>query len=77
MNSTIRDELKEIYSQLDGMKARLEGIRDDEQEEFDELGDDGQQNKQGQIMESNIDCMSEAIEHLESALANLDTVDTK
>jgi hypothetical protein len=77
MNTTVRDQLKEIYSRLDQLKDLLEGIRNDEQEEFDELGDDGQQNKHGQIMEANIECMAEACEHLESALANLDTLDTK
>lgn len=55
MNKQRREELLEVVSILDEATSRLQEIRDDEQESFDNLPDGLQCSKTGESMQSAIE----------------------
>lgn len=65
MNSNRRAELNDVIDLLDEAKGRLEEIRDDEQDSFDNLSDGLQYSRTGQSMEIAIATMDSLINEIE------------
>lgn len=67
MNAARRKVIAAAIDGLSAVRARLEEIRDEEQEAFDALPESFQDGEQGQAMQSAIEALEEAIETIENA----------
>lgn len=64
--------LKDAISTISSVRADLEGIRDQAQEDFDEKSDKWKEGDTGVAMEGRINSLNDAIDVLESAESSLD-----
>lgn len=74
MNKKRRQEIESIISELGDLRDRLEAVKDEEQEAFDNLGDNLQQSERGQQMEQNADGLDSCWSDLDSVIDNLQEV---
>lgn len=72
MNKNRRKELSEIINQLNNLKEKVEGIRDVEQEGFDNLSDGLQQTMRGSQMEEAISNLESAIDLIDETIYHID-----
>lgn len=76
MNKQRREELLEVVAMLDEATSRLQEIRDDEQESFDNLPDGLQCSKTGESMQSAIEELNwfeDSIDKLRNGIENFAT----
>jgi hypothetical protein len=73
MNDARRKAITEAHAKLDEAKSLLETTRDEEQDYYDAMPESFQNGDKGEKAQSAIDALDEAINELESAMANLDT----
>ena len=66
MNRIRRKELAEIISLIEEARERLEAVRDDEQEAFDNLPESIQYSERGETMEEYISTMEELLDYLDT-----------
>ena len=81
MNAARRKAIKTIALQLDQLKeeietcmAEVEGVKDEEQDAFDNLPESLQETERGEVMSIAIDNLDIASSDLESILSSLDDV---
>ncbi len=72
MNKQRREALSKLHGQLDDLKAEVEGIRDDEQEAFDNMPESFQNGDRGADAQGSIDQLEEGIAAADEMLAALD-----
>jgi hypothetical protein len=72
MNKARRKALEDLSSQLGGILAELEALRDEEQEYFDNMPESLQGGDKGSDAEQAIDSMSSALDSLEEAIGYVD-----
>lgn len=73
MNKDTRKELGAIHTAVSEAHSALEGVRDSEQEKFDNLPESIQQGDQGQKLEAAISNLEDAIEALDTAMSAIDS----
>ena len=66
MNKQRRKELAEIINLIEEARERLEAVRDDEQEAFDNMPESLQYSERGETMEDYISTMDELIDYLDT-----------
>lgn len=66
MNKARRTELSKIISLIEEARERLEAVRDEEQEAFDNLPENFQYSEKGETMEDYISTMDELLENLDT-----------
>lgn len=66
MNKQRRKELAEIINLIEEARERLEAVRDDEQEAFDNMPESFQYSERGETMEDYISTMDELIDYLDT-----------
>lgn len=74
MNAKTREELNKIYSEIEGHKARLEEIANEEQDKFDNLSEGLQAAERGQAMEQAASTLQDAVSSLDEALGMIEEV---
>lgn len=74
MNREQRKEIKELIKQLEIVKDKIDSIRDDEEDKFDNLSEGLQATMRGQDMEDAISNMEDAIDNIAEAVANLEVI---
>lgn len=74
MNREQRKEIKELIKQLEVVKDKIDSIRDDEEDKFDNLSEGLQATMRGQDMEDAISNMEDAIDNIAEAVANLEVI---
>lgn len=74
MNREQRKEIKELIKQLEMVKNKIDSIRDDEEDKFDNLSEGLQATMRGQDMEDAIGNMEDAIDNISEAVANLEVI---
>jgi hypothetical protein len=67
MNQTRRKQLSALLIEIDQLKEQLEGIRDEEQESFDNMPQGLQQSERGSNSEAAINLLEQAIDGLDNA----------
>lgn len=67
MNKQRREALKKVVGILETAYAELDGLKEEEQEAFDNLSEGLQQSERGQQWENNVSQMQEALDNIESA----------
>lgn len=67
MNKQTRKELEEVSFDLLELILKVEYIRDEEQEKFDNLPEGLQESERGQKFEETVDALEEVINSLEEA----------
>ena len=67
MNTARRKQLKSIVTDLETAQGELEGVKEEEQEAFDNLSEGLQQSEQGQNAEAAVAAMDAAIQSLNDA----------
>lgn len=67
----IQDELTQLFSRIEDIKAELETVRDEEQEAYDNMPESLQNGEKGEAAQNAISQLESAIE----AFSNLDEVD--
>jgi len=73
MNAKRRREIKKIKEQLSDLALKLEELKDQEQEAYDNLPESLQQGERGEKMESAINELDEVINDLQYADDKLET----
>jgi t-SNARE complex subunit (syntaxin) len=73
MNDKRRREIRKIKEQIADLAMRLEDIRDQEQESFDNMPESLQQGERGEKMESAINELEEVINDIQYADDKLET----
>lgn len=74
MNKERRKELEAIAALLSDAKGRLEAVRDEEQEAFDNMPEGLQQGERGQAMEEAVSTLEDAASALEDIEGNLESL---
>lgn len=74
MNREQRKEIKELIKQLEIVKDKIDSIRDDEEDKFDNLSEGLQATMRGQDMEDAIGNLEDAIDNIAEAVANLEVI---
>jgi tetrahydromethanopterin S-methyltransferase subunit A len=72
MNKQRRKELSDIYSEMEAILARLESVRDEEQDAFDSMPVSLQASERGEQSENAISEMESAIGDIESAMGSIE-----
>ncbi|MGE4301966.1 MAG: hypothetical protein AB7F40_10240 [Victivallaceae bacterium] len=72
MNKDRRIELEALQTRLQGIKIDIASIRDEEQEEFDNLPESLQGSDCGQEMEAVAKALTNCIDELEEAIEYID-----
>lgn len=72
MNKARRKQISELYSQVEELLSKLDAIRDDEQEAFDNMPEGIQQGERGELAQSAINNLEDAYNSLESVKENLE-----
>ena len=65
MNKIRKKELAKIIDLLSEAKERLESVRDEEEEAFDNLPENLQESERGQSMQNAIDAMNDILDSLD------------
>lgn len=73
MNKQRREELSKIYSELEGLQARIEAVRDEEQETYDNMPESLQGSERGEQSQAAIDELENATSSLTDVLSNIET----
>jgi len=68
MNKSRQNKLDKLISQLESIKEKLEEIKFDEQEYFDNLSDNQQDSEKGESSQNAIDQMEDAISYFENII---------
>jgi len=71
MNKRRRTELKSIIEILEDTNSRLEMVKDEEQDAFDNLPESLQYSERGEQMEEYVDEMDEAYDSIQEAIDTL------
>jgi hypothetical protein len=66
MNKARRAELSEILALIEEARERLEAVRDEEQEAFDNMPESLQYSARGEIMEEYVGIMDEFLDYLDT-----------
>lgn len=74
MNNARRKEIRSIISGIEEIKDKLDSIRDDEQEYYDNIPENLQESARAQNSEEAIDSMDNVISSLEDAVGELEEV---
>lgn len=74
MNKTRKKELDSIVCELNELQLRLETVRDDEQEAYDNLPEGLQESDRGCQMEENVDDLDLACSDLEDVINAIQAV---
>lgn len=75
MNKQRRKEISDILSALQDLHARLETVKDEEQEYYDNMPESFQNGEKGQAAEQTISNLEDAHSELESCINNLEGID--
>lgn len=67
MNKARRKQVDELQSSLQELLTTAESLRDEEQEEFDNLLEGLQQSERGQAIESNASALDEVVDGIQAA----------
>lgn len=65
------DDREEYAKSLEDLKEKLEGIRDDEQEKFDNMPESLQSSGRGSKLEENVEELDAAINDIEAAINDI------
>lgn len=71
MNKQRRKQIEQVILKLDDLKEELDGIREEEQDAYDNLPEGIQDSERGESMYENIDTLETAYNDLESIIDNL------
>lgn len=71
MNNERRKEIDLLIDRIEGLRFDIEGLKDDEQGAFDGMPESLQAGERGELMETAIAELDEAIESLGLAMDNL------
>ena len=74
MNKSRRATLTMIANAMEELKSRLETVRDEEQDAFDNMPESLQESERGEAMQEAIDNMEYAMDSLEEAVDYLNEV---
>lgn len=74
MNKQRRKKVESVFDQLQALIMKLEEIRDEEQDAFDNLPEGIQASERGEQMEEHISQMESAIDDIENAKSGLEEV---
>lgn len=67
MNAKQRDEIDKIRDEIEALKVRLEEVRDEEQDKFDNMPENLQCGEKADKMSGDIDILGEVIDMLDEA----------
>jgi flagellar biosynthesis chaperone FliJ len=73
MNKDRRKALSQINVQLESIKDQLDGIKQEEQEAFDNLPESLQTGSNGSLMEAAINELDDAINTIEDAVSSINS----
>lgn len=73
MNKERRKEISDIISELESLKVRIETVRDAEQDAFDNLPEGLQQGDGGQVMETAVSELDDAVNYCDDVSGSLET----
>jgi uncharacterized protein YhaN len=68
MNASRRKELNKLINELEDISTRIEGIKDEEQESFNNLPESLQYAEKGERMEEIISLLEDSISEIEDAV---------
>ena len=71
MNKQRRKAIEKVVSTLENMLEELDGIREEEQDAYDNLPESIQDSERGETMYENIDTLDTSYADLESIIDNL------
>jgi len=71
MNKARREQLNKIFSNIEEIVSRLETIRDEEQDAYDNLPESFQDSEKGQAAQQAIGYLEDALGELDSANGNI------
>lgn len=72
MNNARRKEISDAISELEGLKEKIENIRDAEQEYYDNMPEGLQQGDKGTAADNAISELSSAVDAIDEIISNLD-----
>lgn len=75
MNKQRRSALAKVADDINSAMMKLEDIKNDEQDAFDNLPESIQDSERGSQMEENIENMEDGISYLQDALDSISEVD--
>ena len=73
MNEARRKLLAKLTVELYAIKSKVEEIKDDESDAFENLPDGTKEGEKGEQMEASMEAMQEAMDNIENAIDNLNT----
>lgn len=71
MNAKRRKELEKVIELIEDAKNKLEALKDEEQEAFDNMPESLQYSEKGERMEEIISNLDDSLSDLESAIENI------
>jgi hypothetical protein len=74
MNKQRKALIENLADQLSIIKGGLEDIHSEEEEYFDNMPESIQGGEKGETAQSNVDMLDEAIQSIESAIDNLNSI---
>lgn len=74
MNKLRKKSIESIFNKLTEFKERLESIREEEQEAFDNLSESSQEGEKGEAMNEAIDLLDNAVSDLETVCESLEEI---
>lgn len=74
MNKTRRKQIEAVRTILSTALETLEGLRDDEEDAFDNLPESIRESERGETMQEAVDNLYDACDSLEEAIDSLDSV---
>lgn len=73
MNRQRRREIESVIEKLEELKSAIEGLRDDEQDYYDNMPENFQFGEKGELAEEAITNMEDAINSLEDVIGSLES----
>ena len=74
MNKARRNEIQKCIDELEDIKSRLEGVRDDEDDAYNNLPEGLMYSEKGDTMQEYIDDIDSEIGNLEDTISNLQDI---
>lgn len=72
MNKARRGQIETVKSELEALSERIESIRDDEQDYFDNIPENLQDSERANMSEAAIDALDSAIDSISEAISSLE-----
>ena len=72
MNKARRAKINNVKTELEGLSERIESIRDDEQDYYDNIPENLQDSERASASEAAIDALESAIDSIAEALESLE-----